>query len=109
MEIAPSLRSVLDLVHQRDLPFSTFFVGKPKAPRGVKEIDPKEITIPGKTELRLQCKITGHPIPKIKWLRDGNEIKVRKGVIVAQDASGGATLVIEKAQVRQNALYDILR
>lgn len=67
--------------------------------RVVKELEPKELTIPGKTDLKLQCKITGYPMPKIKWMRDGNEIKVRKGVIVAQDASGGATLVIEKAQV----------
>ena len=26
--------------------------------------------------LKLQCKITGFPAPTIKWLRDGNEIKV---------------------------------
>ena len=47
--------------------------------------------------LKLACKITGFPAPSIKWLRDGNEIKVRKGVLVSQDAAGNATLVIEKA------------
>ena len=74
-------------------------VGKPTPPKVVKELDPKELTIPGKTDLKLNCRITGFPMPKIKWLRDGNEIKVRKGVLVSQDASGNATLVIEKAQV----------
>ncbi|QQP37758.1 Muscle Mline assembly protein unc89like [Caligus rogercresseyi] len=61
-------------------------VGKPKPPKVVKEIEPKEITIPGKKELRLNCKISGYPMPTIKWFRDGNEIKVRKGVLVSQDA-----------------------
>ena len=50
--------------------------GKPKPPKVVKAIEPKEITIPGNKELRLQCKISGFPVPKITWLRDGNEIKV---------------------------------
>jgi len=42
----------------------------------VKELEPKELTVPGKKELKLQCKIVGQPMPDIKWLRDGNEIKV---------------------------------
>ena len=75
-------------------------VGKPTPPKVVKEIEPKDITIPGKSELRLTCRITGFPMPKMKWLRDGNELKVRKGVLVSQDAQGNATLVIEKALVR---------
>ena len=51
-------------------------MGKPKPPRIIKEIDPPELTLPGKKDLRLQCKIAGFPAPQIKWLRDGNEIKV---------------------------------
>ena len=51
-------------------------VGKPKPPRVVMEIDPKEMTIPGKKDIRLKCKIAGFPPPAIKWFRDGNEIKV---------------------------------
>jgi len=35
--------------------------------------------VPGKKELKLQCKIAGFPAPTIKWFRDGNEIKIRKG------------------------------
>ena len=54
-------------------------MGKPKPPRVVKEIDPKQLTVPGKKELKLQCKIAGFPAPVIKWFRDGNEIKIRKG------------------------------
>ena len=54
-------------------------IGKPKPPRVVKELEPKEVTIPGKKDLKLQCKISGYPAPAIKWFRDGNEIKVRKG------------------------------
>ncbi len=80
-------------------------LGKPKAPKVVKEIEPKELTVPGKKDLRLQCKISGFPAPVIKWLRDGNEIKVRKGVLVSQDASGGATLVVEKAQLTDAGTY----
>lgn len=51
-------------------------MGKPKPPRVIKEIEPAELTIPGKKDLRLQCKIAGFPAPVIKWFRDGNEIKV---------------------------------
>ncbi len=80
-------------------------LGKPKAPRVVIELEPKELTIPGKKDLRLQCKISGTPMPAIKWYRDGNEIKVRKGVLVSQDAGGGATLVIEKATVSDAGVY----
>merc|ERR1719431_1616848 len=68
-------------------------MGKPKAPKVINEIDPKDITVPGKKDLRLKAKISGFPAPTISWLRDGNEIKVRKGVLISQDASGGATLV----------------
>ncbi len=53
--------------------------GKPRPPKVVKEIEPKELTVKGKKELRLQCKITGMPMPAIKWYRDGNEIKVGRG------------------------------
>ena len=79
--------------------------GKPKAPKVITEIEPKELTVPGKKDLKLTCKISGFPAPTIKWLRDGNEIKVRKGVLVAQDASGGATLVVEKAQISDAGTY----
>jgi len=80
-------------------------MGKPKPPRIIKEIDPPELTLPGKKDLRLQCKIAGFPAPQIKWLRDGNEIKVRKGVLVSQDASGGGTLLIEKCQMSDAGVY----
>ena len=36
-------------------------MGKPKPPRIIKEIDPPELTLPGKKDLRLQCK-KGHPV-----------------------------------------------
>ena len=55
-------------------------MGKPKPPKVVKEIEPKEVTVPGKKDLRLQCKISGFPMPTIKWMRDGNEIKVGRGM-----------------------------
>ena len=80
-------------------------MGKPKPPRIIKEIEPAELTLPGKKDLKLQCKIAGFPAPAIKWLRDGNEIKVRKGVLVSQDASGGGTLVIEKCQMSDAGVY----
>ena len=80
-------------------------MGKPKPPKVVKEIEPSEVTIPGKKELRLQCKISGFPMPTIKWFRDGNEIKIRKGVLVAQDASGGSTLTLEKCQMTDAGKY----
>ena len=51
-------------------------MGKPKPPKVVKEIEPAELTIPGKKDLKLNCKIAGFPAPTIKWYRDGNEIKV---------------------------------
>ena len=51
-------------------------MGKPKPPKVVKEIEPAEVTVPGKKDLKLQCKISGFPPPTIKWYRDGNEIKV---------------------------------
>ena len=51
-------------------------MGKPKPPRIIKEIEPAELTIPGKKDIRLTCKIAGFPAPVIKWFRDGNEIKV---------------------------------
>jgi hypothetical protein len=80
-------------------------MGKPKAPRIIKEIEPKEMTIPGNKDLRLQCKISGFPTPTIKWFRDGNEIKVRKGVLVSQDASGGGNLVVEKCAITDAGTY----
>jgi len=80
-------------------------LGKPKAPKVITEIDPKEITIPGKKDLRLKAKISGFPAPTITWLRDGNEIKVRKGVLMSQDASGGATLVVEKCTGSDAGVY----
>ena len=80
-------------------------MGKPKPPKVVKEIEPSEVTIPGKKDLKLQCKISGFPAPTIKWFRDGNEIKVRKGVLVSQDASGGATLHIEKCAMTDAGTY----
>ena len=46
--------------------------------------------------MRLKAKTPGFSIPTISWLRDGDEIKVRKGVLISQDASGVATLVVEK-------------
>ncbi len=79
--------------------------GKPRPPKVVKELEPKELTVKGKKELRLQCKITGMPAPTIRWFRDGNEVKVRKGVLVSQDAQGGATLVVEKALVSDEGEY----
>merc|ERR1719225_1992876 len=69
------------------------------------EIDPPELSLPGKKDLRLKCKIAGFPAPQIKWLRDGNEIKVRKGVLVSQDASGGGNLVIEKCAMTDAGTY----
>lgn len=80
-------------------------MGKPKPPKVIKEIEPKELTIPGKKDIRLQCKISGFPAPTIKWFRDGNEIKVRKGVLVSQDASGGGNLVVEKCQMTDAGIY----
>ena len=80
-------------------------MGKPKPPKVVKEIEPKEITIPGRKKLHLQCKIAGFPAPTIKWYRDGNEIKVRKGVLVSQDAAGGANLVLEKCETSDAGVY----
>ena len=80
-------------------------MGKPKPPKVVAELDPKELTIPGKKDLRLRAKISGFPMPTISWLRDGNEIKIRKGVLIAQDASGGATLVIEKCSQADAGVY----
>ena len=80
-------------------------MGKPKPPKVVKEIEPKELTIPGKKKLQLSCKISGFPAPTIKWYRDGNEIKVRKGVLVSQDASGGANLVLEKCEMSDAGVY----
>merc|ERR1719225_2307301 len=80
-------------------------LGKPKPPRIIKEIEPAELTIPGKKDLRLTCKISGFPAPTIKWFRDGNEIKVRKGVLVSQDASGGGNLVIEKCAMTDAGVY----
>jgi len=80
-------------------------MGKPKPPKVVAELDPKELTIPGKKDLRLRAKISGFPMPTVHWLRDGNEIKIRKGVLVAQDASGGATLVVEKCSTADAGVY----
>jgi len=80
-------------------------MGKPKAPKVICEIDPKDITIPGKKDLRLKAKISGFPVPTISWLRDGNEIKVRKGVLISQDASGGCTLVVEKCSQSDAGVY----
>ena len=80
-------------------------VGKPKPPRVIMEIDPTELTNPGKKDLRLKCKIAGFPPPAIKWFRDGNEIKVRKGVLVSQDASGGGNLVVEKCAMTDAGVY----
>ena len=80
-------------------------MGKPKAPKVICEIDPKDITIPGKKDLRLKAKISGFPAPTISWLRDGNEIKVRKGVLISQDASGGCTLVVEKCTGSDAGVY----
>jgi len=80
-------------------------MGKPKPPKVINEIDPKNITIPGKKDLRLKAKISGFPMPTISWLRDGNEIKVRKGVLISQDASGGATLVVEKCTMSDAGIY----
>jgi len=80
-------------------------MGKPKAPKVICEIDPKDITIPGKKDLRLKAKISGYPAPTISWLRDGNEIKVRKGVLISQDASGGCTLVVEKCTGSDAGVY----
>ena len=80
-------------------------MGKPKPPKVVKEIDPAQLTIPGKKKLHLTCKIAGFPAPEIKWYRDGNEIKVRKGVLVSQDASGGANLVLEKCEMSDAGVY----
>ena len=80
-------------------------IGKPKAPRVVSEIDPKEVVVPGKKDLKLKAKISGFPAPQIMWLRDGNEIKVRKGVLMSQDASGGANLVVEKCTMSDAGVY----
>ena len=80
-------------------------LGKPKPPKVVKELEPKEVVIPGKKDLKLQCKIAGYPAPTIKWFRDGNEIKIRKGVLASQDASGGATLLIEKCSMTDAGTY----
>merc|ERR1712130_412839 len=71
----------------------------------MQEIDPKDVTIPGKKDLRLRAKISGFPAPTILWLRDGNEIKVRKGVLMSQDASGGATLTVEKCTMSDAGIY----
>merc|ERR1719175_302153 len=80
-------------------------MGKPKPPKVISEIDPKDITIPGKKDLRIKAKISGFPMPTVSWLRDGNEIKVRKGVLISQDASGGATLVVEKCGMSDAGVY----
>ena len=80
-------------------------MGKPKAPKVIREIDPKNVTIPGKKDLKLKTKISGSPFPTISWLRGGNEIKVRKGLLISQDASGGATLVVEKCTVSDAGVY----
>jgi len=80
-------------------------MGKPKAPKVIAELDPKEVTIPGKKDLRLRAKISGFPMPTITWLRDGNEIKVRKGILMSQDASGGCTIVVEKCTMSDAGVY----
>lgn len=80
-------------------------LGKPKPPKVVKELEPREVTVPGRKSIRLSCKISGFPVPEIKWLRDGGEVKVRKGVLMSQDAGGGATLVIEKCEVSDAGAY----
>ncbi|CAG2170584.1 unnamed protein product [Oppiella nova] len=69
----------------------------------IEELKPNVSSAP-KTEVKLECKITGQPIPEVKWFRDSEELVVNKTMDITFEKQT-ATLIIKEVQPKSAGLY----
>ncbi|XP_015782492.1 obscurin isoform X3 [Tetranychus urticae] len=57
--------------------------------------------------LILNAKVDGHPVPSVKWLKDGEEIKPDSRISLTQNPDGTVTLAINKASPDDEGKYTV--
>ncbi|KAM6117600.1 hemicentin-2 [Phoenicopterus ruber ruber] len=60
------------------------------------------LTAVANDSLRIHCRATGIPTPRIQWLKDGHPLGKRDGVVVSED---GRTLLITRVGLSHEGLY----
>ncbi|NXL61227.1 HMCN2 protein, partial [Chordeiles acutipennis] len=60
------------------------------------------LTAVANNSLRIRCRATGVPAPRIQWLKDGHPLGEQDGVVVSED---GGTLLVTRVGLGHEGLY----
>lgn len=59
--------------------------------------------------IKLEVKVSGKPLPEIKWLHDGEPVKAKPGYIrVSENPDGTACLTLHEAAVSDGGVYQVI-
>lgn len=58
-------------------------------------------------DLIIECKVRGHPVPTITWLRDGEEIELDDRIQQIEDHDGVCQLIINKPDSKDSGVYAV--
>ncbi|KAL7050000.1 hypothetical protein ACKWTF_003934 [Chironomus riparius] len=66
------------------------------------------LEIPEGERLELKCKIDGSPLPKVRWMIDGDELPASDRVKIDVSPNGEVTLVIDKVKPSDCGAYKVI-
>jgi hypothetical protein len=69
---------------------------------------PTPVQVMDGEEIRLQCKVVGHPTPLVTWSHKKRGVKRRSDVHITQDTRGVCTLLIKEAFPELAGEYEIV-
>jgi hypothetical protein len=78
-------------------------VVKAQAPVIIKALTPTVCTVGD--SVRMEAVIGGSPKPKLKWYHNGKHFKASKNVVVKEEADNVYTLIINKAELKNDGDY----
>ncbi|KAL3997510.1 Immunoglobulin I-set domain family protein [Acanthocheilonema viteae] len=67
----------------------------------------EDVDVPEGDNLTLKCKVSGEPMPALKWYKDGNEITKGDRVVMRMGMDGTATLRILDSKKKDAGRYSV--
>lgn len=58
--------------------------------------------------LELKCKIDGSPVPKVKWLKNGEPLKADDRIQLSTQPDGTVRMFIENAKPSDSGAYELV-